>query len=84
MQRDTKKFEYQLTTDGISVSILFSRISAEQPTETWDELKILQEEKYRSYGEAFKVNEYTTLVGIDPGYKLYLDGVVKNLVKILF
>lgn len=37
-----------------------------------------QAEKYNSFASSYTNNEYAKVIGIDPGYKLYLAAVIKN------
>lgn len=79
MQRRSKKFYHQITTDGMSVSLLFTKNNAKPNPESFEQLKKLQQEKYDSYGRKFLANHYKTVIDIDPGYKLYLAEVIKDM-----
>lgn len=79
MERNSKQFHYELITDGISVSIKFRHINKSQQPSSFDELVALQATKYQQFGSNARNDLYDTIVGIDPGYKLYIAAVVKNM-----
>lgn len=79
MERDNKKsFDYQILTDGVAVSISFKSVAPPQP-ETFDALLVKQSKKYKVFGQRYDNGEYGHAIGLDPGYKLFQAGVIKNL-----
>ena len=80
MQRRSKSFDYQLLTDGVSVSLQFSEPKPSKP-QSFEQMLKKQAEKYAEFGQRYDEGLYDTVVGLDPGYKLYIAGVIKNQVS---
>lgn len=76
-RRDRKKFKYSFATDSESVSLQFETENVAPPN-TVEELEAKQKANFKLYGERYKGNEYERIIGLDPGYKLFLSGVVRD------
>lgn len=61
------------------MSISFQRKREDPPPESFGELKEQQARKYKKFGSNFANGLYDVIVGLDPGYKLYIAAVVKNM-----
>lgn len=78
MERQSKEFAYEIVTDGVSVSISFER-NKTSPPESFEELLEKQAEKYSQFGRNYINNLYQIIIGMDPGYKLYISALMKNV-----
>lgn len=77
MERNSKEFHYEILTDGVSVSITFHRKTESTP-ESFSKLLEKQSEKYLQFGRNLTNNLYDTIIGVDPGYKVYIAALIKN------
>lgn len=71
-------FYFEIKTDGIGASVLYGD-KRPPPPEDFEELMDLQSKKYKFFGDHYDNNRYEKIIGIDPGYKLYLAAMIKNL-----
>lgn len=79
IQRQNKKFNYQLVTDGVSVSIEFQRLNIEPAPPSFQELVEQQSAKYKLFAQRLANQAYDVIIGLDPGYKLFIAAVLKNI-----
>lgn len=81
--RNSKEFNYTIVTDGVTVSVEYVRLEGEQSCEekTFKEQMEQQAQKYEQFGERYMNNEYDLIIGMDPGYKLFISAVVKDLLR---
>lgn len=76
--RKSKMFDYQVVTDGVSASLLFSNVHRGYVAKDFREQKEIQAQKYAEIGRNYDAGHYKHCIGIDPGYKLTIAAVIWN------
>lgn len=68
-----KNFDFHILTDGLAVSVQFSKPKPKKPINL-TELMEEQQQKYAEFGRRYLNDKYSTIIRLDPGYKQYIAG----------
>lgn len=81
MERGSKKFHYESKTNGVRAAVLLKHLKRNEDGSLKNPNNVNESTSMNRIRQSYHNNEYRRVIGIDPGYKLWIAAVIRRKEK---